>query len=91
MADTIITSVVNTPSNEIVTATELISTTPNSGASLIGIYDEGGYYAHTTVEGALQDVEGDIYYLADNMADIHNMAIDTDDELTAHIEDTSTH
>jgi hypothetical protein len=25
------------------------------------------------------------------MADIHNMAIDTDDELTAHIEDTSTH
>lgn len=51
-----IVSVVNTPSNQIVTVDKLASITSSSGASLVGVNDAGGYYDNTTVEGALQEI-----------------------------------
>jgi len=53
MADTVITSVVNTPSAELVLRTELNSTT---GAGEIWIADAWGFFDTATVEWALQEV-----------------------------------
>jgi hypothetical protein len=60
MADVKITSVVNTPSDQIITVDEMASVTATSGASLVGINDAGDYYTATTVEGALQEIQTDV-------------------------------
>jgi len=66
MADTTITSVVNTPSSEIANKTfvaatytsksDLASTASSKGASLVGVQDSGSSFGNDTVEGCLAEL-----------------------------------